>query len=112
MAVPFLQTKWEQCILSEITFKNKKKDHVISWYRSPLQTPDQFDNFLQPFEELLQDIFKTFVTESGVHSSLCSTCYHQIAFEELKFEFPLPMNVYPGTIPELSRLQSIEQLIL
>ena len=38
--------------------KNKKKGHVISLYRLPSQIPDQFDNFLQLFEELLQDIFK------------------------------------------------------
>ena len=43
---------------SEVTFKNKKKGNVISLYRSPSQTPDQFDNFLQLSEELLQDIFK------------------------------------------------------
>ena len=53
-----LQTKLDQCILSEVTFKNKKKGHVISLYRSPSQTPDQFDNFLQLFEEHLRDIFK------------------------------------------------------
>ena len=58
LAVRFLQTKLDQCIVSEVTFKNKKKGHVISLYRSPSQTPDQFDNFLQLFEELLQDIFK------------------------------------------------------
>ena len=58
LAVHFLQTKLNQCIVSEATFKNKKKDHVISLYRSPSQTPVQFDNFLQLSEELLQDIFK------------------------------------------------------
>ena len=36
---------------------NKKKGHVIFLYRSPSHTPDQFDDFLQLFEELLQDIF-------------------------------------------------------
>ena len=58
LAAHFLQTKLDQCIASEVTFKNKKKGHVIYLYRSPSQTPDQFDNFLQLFEELLQDIFK------------------------------------------------------
>ena len=58
LVVQFLHTKLDQCIVSEVTFKNKKKGHVISLYRSPSQTPDQFDNFLQLFEELLQDIFK------------------------------------------------------
>ena len=38
--------------------KIKKKGHVISLYRSPSQTLDQFDNFLQLFEELWQNIFK------------------------------------------------------
>ena len=46
LAVQFLQSKLDQCIVSEVTFKNKKKSHVISLYRSPYQTPDQFDNFL------------------------------------------------------------------
>ena len=58
LAAHFLQTKLDQCIVSEVTFKNKKKVHVISLYRSPSQNPDQIDNFLQLFEELLQDIFK------------------------------------------------------
>ena len=46
LAVQFLQSKLAQCIVNEVTFKNKKKSHVISLYRSPYQTPDQFDNFL------------------------------------------------------------------
>ena len=40
LAVHFLQTKLDQCIVSEVTFKNKKKGHVISLYRSPSQTPN------------------------------------------------------------------------
>ena len=31
--VQFLQTKFDQCIVSDVTFKNKKKGHVTSWYR-------------------------------------------------------------------------------
>ena len=58
LVVQFLQTKLDQCIASEIIFKNKSKSHVISLYRLPTETPDQFANFLQLFEELLQDIFK------------------------------------------------------
>ena len=54
----FLQTKLDQCIVREVTFKNKNRGHVISLYRSPSPTPEQFDNFLQLFEEVLQDIFK------------------------------------------------------
>ena len=53
LAVQFLQTKLDQCIVSKVTFKNKKKGHVISLYRSPLKTPDQFYIFLQLLEELL-----------------------------------------------------------
>ena len=159
LAVHFLQTKLDQCIVSEVTFKNKKKGHVNSLYRSPSQTPDQFNNFLQLFEELLQDIFKLkssfvlingdfncrnskwflgdpatpqgarvaaltsfyglnqliktpahliqnsatcidlvftdqthLVIESGVHSSLSSTCHHEIVFAKLnlKVEYPPP----------------------
>ena len=40
------QIKLDQDIFSEITCKNRKKTHVISLYRSPSQTQDQFDNFL------------------------------------------------------------------
>ena len=40
------QIKLDQYIFSEITCKNKKKTHVISLYRSPSPTQDQFDNFL------------------------------------------------------------------
>ena len=57
LAVHFLQTKLDQYIVSDVTFK-KKKGHMISLYRSPSQTPHQFDNFVQYFKELLQDIFK------------------------------------------------------
>ena len=56
LAVYFLQTKLNQCIVSEVTFKNKKKGDVVSLHRSPSQTPDQFHNFLQLNEELKQDI--------------------------------------------------------
>ena len=58
LADQFLQIKLDQCIVSEVTFKNKKKGHVISLYKSPSHIPDQLDNFLQLYEELLQDIFK------------------------------------------------------
>ena len=160
LAVHFLQTKLDQCIVSEVTFFfKKKKGQVISLYGSSSQTPDQFDNFRQLFEELLQDIFKlkssfvlitgdfncrnsnwylgdpvtpqgarvealTFfyglnqliktpthllqnsatcidlvftnqphlVMDSGVRSSLSSTCHHEIVFAKLnlKVEYPPP----------------------
>ena len=45
LAIHFVQTNLEQCIVSEVTSKDKKKGHIISLYRSPSQTPDQFDNF-------------------------------------------------------------------
>ena len=38
LAVDFLQTKLDQCVFSKVTFKNKKKDHETSLYRSPSQT--------------------------------------------------------------------------
>ena len=57
LAIQFLQTKLDQCIVSQVTFKNKKKGHVISLYHNH-KTSDQFDNLLQLFEELLGDIFK------------------------------------------------------
>ena len=46
LVVHCLQTKLHQCNVTEINFKNKKKIHVTSLYRSPSQTPHQFDNFL------------------------------------------------------------------
>ena len=58
LAVHFLQTKLGQHIVSEITFENERKGLVISFYRSPSQIQDKFDNFFQSFEELLQDVFK------------------------------------------------------
>ena len=156
----------DQCTLSEITFTNKKKGHVISLYRSPSQTSDKFDSFLQLFEELLQDLFKFkssfvlitgnfnyrnsnwyledpvrphetcvkaltsfhglhqliktpahllqnsatcidlaftnqphLVMESGVYSSLSSTCHYEIIFARLNMKVE-----YPPPIPELTRL--------
>ena len=149
----YYKDQLDQCTVREVTFKNKKKGHVISLYRSPSQTPDQFDNFLELFEELLQDIFKLkssfilnsgdfncrnsnwylgdpvtregarlktltsfyglnqliktlthlpqnsatcidlvfnnqphLVMESGVHSSLSSTCHHEIVFAKLNLQ--------------------------
>ena len=40
LAVQFLLTKLDQYIASEVTFKNKKKGHIISLYRSTSQTPE------------------------------------------------------------------------
>ena len=57
-AVHFLETKLNQSIVSVIAFKNQNKCYLISLYRLQSSTPDQFDNFLKPFEELLSDIFK------------------------------------------------------
>ena len=35
LAVHFSQTKLDECIVSEVTFKNKKKGCMILLYRSP-----------------------------------------------------------------------------
>ena len=78
LALFFLQTKLDQCIVSQVTFKNKKKGDVISLHRLPSQTPDQFDTFLQLFEELLQDIFKlksSFVLITGNFNCKYSNWY-------------------------------------
>ena len=53
LAISLLRT----CINCKTNFLKKKTNHVISLYRSPLETPDQFNKFLETFEELLQDIF-------------------------------------------------------
>ena len=58
LAAGFLQTELEQCLISDITFKNMKKGFLVSLYKSPLQTLDQFDKFLESFKELLQGIIK------------------------------------------------------
>ena len=65
LAVQFLQTKLDQCIVSEVTFKNKKKGYAISLYRSPSQIPDQFDNFILLFEELLRELKSCFILITG-----------------------------------------------
>ena len=36
LGIRFLQTGPDQCIIGQITFKDKKKDYVISVYRLPL----------------------------------------------------------------------------
>ena len=65
LAVQFLQTKLDQCIASEVTFKNKKKGHAISLYISPSQIPDQLDNFILLFEELLRELKNCFILITG-----------------------------------------------
>ena len=36
---------------------NNKKDYVVSLYRSPSQTPDEFDSFSNNLEKLITDIY-------------------------------------------------------
>ena len=45
------------CYLLEI-YINNKKGYVVSLYRSPSQTSDEFDSFINDFEKLLIDIYR------------------------------------------------------
>ena len=38
-------------------FVNNKKGYIVSLYRSPSQTPDEFDSFINNFEKLIIDIY-------------------------------------------------------
>ena len=42
-------------VIFEVSFKNKR-GYVVSLYRSPSQTPDEFNNFLTSFEKSIGDI--------------------------------------------------------
>ena len=44
-----------ECLVFEITLQNKR-GYVVSLYRSPSQSPDEFDEFLNNFENLLNVI--------------------------------------------------------
>ena len=44
-----------ECVIFEVSIKNKR-EYVVSLYRSPSQTQDEFDNFLTSFEKLIGDI--------------------------------------------------------
>ena len=44
-----------ECFVLEINIQNKK-GYVISLYRSPSQSKDEFDQFLLNFEQLISDI--------------------------------------------------------
>ena len=52
LTISFLQTKLDQCTVSQMTFKYKKESRVITLYRFLLQTTDESDNLFQLFEEL------------------------------------------------------------
>ena len=46
----------QECLILEISINNKK-GYVVSLYRSPSQTPDEFDSFINNFEKLISDIY-------------------------------------------------------
>ena len=46
----------QECLILEISINNKK-GYVVSLYRSPSQTPDEFDSFINNFEKLIIDIY-------------------------------------------------------
>ena len=43
-----------ECLVLEISIQNKKR-YVISLYRSPSQSKDEFDHFLLNFEQFISD---------------------------------------------------------
>ena len=46
----------QECLILEISINNKTS-YVVSLYRSPSQTPDEFDSFINDFEKLIIDIY-------------------------------------------------------
>ena len=46
----------QECLTLEIT-GNNKKGYVVPLYRSPSQTPDEFDTFINILEKLIIDIY-------------------------------------------------------
>ena len=46
----------QECLILEISINNKK-GYVVSLYRSPSQTLDEFDSFFNNFEKLIIDIY-------------------------------------------------------
>ena len=51
----FSNSYLSECLTFEVTISNKK-GHVITLYRSPSQTPDEFDSFISNLEKLLISI--------------------------------------------------------
>ena len=51
---PVSPLKLNECLVLEINIQNKK-GFVISLYRSPNQSKDEFDQFLLNFEQLISD---------------------------------------------------------
>ena len=46
----------QECLILEFSINNKK-GYVVSLYRSPSKTPDEFDSFINNFEKLIIDIY-------------------------------------------------------
>ena len=49
-------TYLQECLILEISINNKK-GYVLSLYRSPSQTPSEFDSFINNLEKLIIDIY-------------------------------------------------------
>ena len=54
-AYGYIVKSLNECVIFEVSIKNKR-GYVVSLYRSPSQTQDEFDNFLTSFEKLIGDI--------------------------------------------------------
>ena len=57
----FSNSYLSQCLTPEVTISNKK-GYVVTLYRSPSQTSDEFDSFISNLEKLLINI-----TSSDLH---------------------------------------------
>ena len=49
-------TYLQECLILEISINNKK-GYVVSIYRCPTQTPDEFDSFINSLVKLVIDIY-------------------------------------------------------
>ena len=48
----------KECLILEVSIKNKR-GHVVSVYRSPSQTSDEFDSFITNLEKIVVDISRS-----------------------------------------------------
>ena len=48
----------KECLILEVSINNKR-DYVVSLYRSPSQTSDEFDSFITNLEKIVVDISRS-----------------------------------------------------
>ena len=76
----------QECLILEISINNKK-GYVVSLYRSPSQTLDEFDSFFNNFEKRIIDIYNQkadFVLIIGdFNAKSCNWCSARFSFKTL-----------------------------